>query len=103
MKKEIKKVSVAKRDISKVIVRPHITEKAASESVHNAYAFEIAPWATKTEVKKAISEIYKVTPIKVNVTNFPAKQVFVRGRKGTKSGLRKAYVFLKKGDKIEFI
>lgn len=97
------KVSIAKRDISNVLVRPHITEKAAYESAHNAYAFEIAPWATKDQVKKAVLEIYKVTPVKVNVAYLPAKKVVVRGKKGTKSGLKKAYVFLKKGDKIEFI
>ena len=98
-----KKVSVPKRDIANVLVRPHITEKAASESVHNAYAFEIASWATKDQVKKAVELIYKVTPIKVNVAYLPAKKVVVRGKKGTKSGKKKAYVFLKKGDKIEFI
>ena len=97
------KTSVAKRDISNVLVRPHITEKAASESVHNTFAFEIAPWATKDQVKKAVELIYKVTPIKVNIAYLPAKKVVVRGKKGTKSGNKKAYVFLKKGDKIEFI
>jgi large subunit ribosomal protein L23 len=103
METKTSKVSVAKRDISNVLVRPHITEKAASESVHNAYAFEIASWATKGEVKKAVELIYKVTPVKVNVVHLPAKKVVVRGKKGTKSGKKKAYVFLKKGDKIEFI
>ena len=97
------KVTVVKRDISNVLVRPRITEKAASESMHNAYAFEIASWATKDQVKKAVELIYKVTPVKVNVSYLPAKKVVVRGKKGTKSGVKKAYVFLKKGDKIEFV
>ena len=101
---ETKKISIPKRDIANVLVRPRITEKAGYEaSVNNAYAFEIAPWATKDQVKKAVKEIYKVTPVKVNVAYLPAKQVVVRGKKGTKSAVKKAYVFLKKGDKIEFI
>lgn len=97
------KINVAKRDISNVIVRPRITEKAAYESSHNAYAFEIASWATKGEVKKAVAQIYKVTPVKITVSYLPSKNVVVRGKKGVKSGVKKAHVFLKKGDKIEFI
>jgi ribosomal protein L23 len=31
----------------------------------------------------------------------PAKHVFVRGRAGTKSGYKKAYISLKKGEKID--
>ena len=90
------KISVSKRDISKVIVRPRITEKAAYEAENNSYAFEIATWANKDQVKKAVKEIYKVTPVKIAVAYLPSK-------KGVKSGVKKAYVFLKKGDKIEFI
>lgn len=97
------KTKVAKLDISKVIVRPRITEKAAYVTGANAYTFEIADWATKAQVKKAIAEIYKVTPVRVTTVRLPAKQVIVRGKKGTKSGVKKAYVYLKKGDKIELI
>ena len=103
MEKTATKTNVVKRDISNVLVKPRITEKAAYGSAHNAYAFEIAPWATKGEVKKAVQAVYKVTPIKVTVVNLPAKNVVVRGKKGVKSGVKKAYVFLRKGDKIEFI
>jgi ribosomal protein L23 len=35
--------------------------------------------------------------------NTPAKAVFVRGRKGTVSGLKKAIVTVKKGEKIDFV
>jgi len=44
-----------------------------------------------------------VKPEKVRVAAIPAKKVFVRGKKGVKSGGKKAYVYLKKGDKIELI
>ena len=103
METKATKISVSKHDISKVIVRPRITEKAAYQAHNNAYAFEIATWATKLEVKKAIQAVYKLTPVKVTIVRLPAKQVVVRGKKGVKSGMKKAYVFLKKGDKIEFI
>ena len=86
------------------IKRPRLTEKSGIQAENSqVYTFEITPKATKTMVKKAIVEMYKVTPVKVNITRLPNKNVFARGRKGTKSGVKKAVVYLKKGDKIEFI
>ena len=57
----------------------------------------------KTEIKKAISQIYKVTPERINILSIPDKHVFVRGKKGTKGGGKKAVVYLKKGDEIKFV
>ena len=89
---------------SSVIMRPRITEKSgiASQKL-NAYTFEIRASASKNEVMKAVKELYKVIPVKINVINLPRKSVFSRGKKGFVSGVRKAVVYLKKGDKIEFI
>src|SRR3989344_4468293 len=53
--------------------------------------------------KKAIEEIYGVTPVRINVITIPAKKVFVRNRVGMKASGKKAVVYLKKGDKIEFV
>jgi ribosomal protein L23 len=50
-----------------------------------------------------VKEIYKVTPVRVNIVNLPAKIVFARGKTGRKSAIKKAIVTLKKGDKIEFV
>jgi len=86
--------------------RPHITEKASMLSAFKAspaYTFQVEPGANKIEVKKAIRETYKVVPVKVNIVNLPPKKVFSRGKWGVKSGLKKAVVYLKKGDKIDFI
>lgn len=92
-----------KKDLNSVIIRPHITEKASMKSESSVYVFEIAPSATKSQVEKAFTDKYKVDPIKVSTVTIPAKNVFVRGKKGKKSGYKKAYVYLKKGDKIEII
>ena len=87
-----------------VLLRPRITEKAALGADRlNVYVFEVTRGATKRSVSASVQKIYKVKPIRVNVTTIPAKQVFVRGKKGVKSGGKKAYVYLKKGDKIELI
>lgn len=89
---------------STYLKRPRLTEKAGiSAEKMNVYTFEVRQDATKTGVKKAITEMYKVNPVKVNIVNLPAKKVFARGRRGVKSGLKKALVYLKAGDKIEFV
>ncbi len=65
------------------------------------YVFEVTPSATKASVKAAVKDLYKVTAVAVNMTSTPAKKVIVKGRRGVKSAVRKAYVTLKKGDKID--
>lgn len=91
------------KDVASVIVRPRITEKATKVAEGNVYTFDITPNASKTQVKEAIVKLYKVTPLKVNVMKIRARKVFVRGKRGVTAGGRKAYVFLKKGDKIELM
>lgn len=84
-----------------VILRPRITEKAgiANESF-NVYTFEVTKNSTKGTIAKAVKSLYKVTPAKIRTVNLPAKNVFVRGHRGTQSAVKKAMVYLKKGDKI---
>jgi len=87
-----------------VIKKPRITEKSGIQAENlGVYTFEVMPKANKKSVTKVIKEIYKVTPIKVNIVNLPAKIIVSRGKKGRKSGVKKAIVYLKKGDKIEFV
>lgn len=83
-----------------IILKPRVTEKAAILQEEGIYTFDIAPSANKQEVKKEIKRLYKVTPTKVNIAKTEPKKVFTRGRWGKKGGVKKAYVFLKKGDKI---
>ncbi|HEY1037457.1 MAG TPA: 50S ribosomal protein L23 [Candidatus Paceibacterota bacterium] len=84
-----------------VLKGPRITEKAALASERNVYVFEVAKGATKSAISAAVKNLYKVTPAGVNIAKTPAKNVIVRGRRGVKGGVVKAYVTLKKGDKIE--
>jgi large subunit ribosomal protein L23 len=87
--------------LSHIIKIPRITEKGAISAEHNAYVFNVMPAATKYQIAKAVEEIYKVKPVKVNVVNIPSKKTFTKGKRGTKGGGRKAYVYLKKGDQIQ--
>ncbi|MHB1330454.1 MAG: 50S ribosomal protein L23 [Minisyncoccota bacterium] len=85
-----------------VILSPRITEKSALKSeAQNVYTFNIKEDATKKRVIASIKADYKVTPVRVNMVAIPSKKKFVRGKWGVKRGGKKAYVYLKKGDKIE--
>jgi large subunit ribosomal protein L23 len=86
-----------------IIKNPRVTEKASFAAEHNVYTFDISQSANKTEIKKAIFALYKVKPVKVNVLNVTRKTVMSKGKEGVKGGGRKALVYLKKEDKIEFI
>lgn len=92
-----------KKDFSIVLTKPHITEKATVSSEKSVYVFKIESRTTKKAVEKAFIEKYKINPVKVNVVTIPAKKVFARGKYGTKAGYKKAYVYLKKGEKIEIV
>ena len=86
-----------------IILRPRITEKSGlMNEKDNLYTFEVSKNASKPMIAKAVKTLYKVTPIKVRTITLPARRVFVRGTRGTQSGVKKALVYLKKGDKIEF-
>ena len=87
-----------------VLLRPRITEKAAlGADKSNVYVFEVASSATKKSISISVRDAYGVKPRKVRVATIPSKRVFVRGKRGVKGGGKKAYVYLKKGDKIEII
>ena len=87
-----------------IIKKPRITEKSGIQAeALGVYTFEVTDKANKKNIAKAVKELYKVTPVKVNITKLPSKKVFSRGKVGRKSGVKKAIVYLKKGDKIEFV
>jgi large subunit ribosomal protein L23 len=85
---------------AKIIIAPRITEKASMQSSANAYTFVVAKDATKHAILAEFKKEYKVTPKAINITNMPRQNTFIRGKWGTKAGLKKAIVFLKKGDTI---
>lgn len=86
-----------------ILLSPRITEKAAFMAEKGAYVFNVAPSASKADIAAAVREVYKVSPRKVTMARIARKQVQTRGtnRKGMTAGGKKAYVFLKEGDKIE--
>ena len=91
-----------KFESDKILLRPRITEKAALLSeIANVFTFEVSKFATKPTIARAVREIYKVSPVKVNIVKLPSKKVLAKGKKGSTAAVFKAYVYLKKGEKIE--
>jgi large subunit ribosomal protein L23 len=89
---------------SHVLLHPRVTEKASEKAMNeNVYVFEIAINTTKADVRKAIVQMYKVHPVKIATVKIPGKNVFIRGHKGARAGGKKAYIYLKRGDKIEIV
>lgn len=84
-----------------VIRRPLITEKGMTvKETEGTLVFEVAPQATKTEVKQAVELLFKVKVSAVRTANVEGKE----RRRGKFAGYRpdwkKAYVRLKAGEKM---
>ena len=88
-----------------VLKSPRVTEKSTDLSTRQtpAYVFEVAKEATKPMIVAAFEAKYKVKPVKVNIVNLPAKKTLVRGKRGHKSAIKKAMVYIKAGEKIEIV
>jgi large subunit ribosomal protein L23 len=87
-----------------VIINPRVTEKTSSimgADGASVYAFNVREDATKGKVKDAVKALYKVSPVKVSILPVPKKTKLTKGKMGVSGGGRKAYVYLKKGDKLE--
>ncbi|MFQ6612049.1 MAG: 50S ribosomal protein L23 [Fidelibacterota bacterium] len=96
----------------KIILKPLFTEKMSRlEEAERKYAFQVATWANKIEVKRAIEEKFDVEVEKVATMNRRGKekQLTVRsgGRtirtRGFRSGWKKALVTLKEGFSIDLL
>jgi large subunit ribosomal protein L23 len=88
-----------------VLISPRITEKSARLSEQGAYAFNVAQNANKREIADAVRTVYNVTPLRVRIVHIPSKRMISRrtGISGRTASGKKAYVYLKKGDKIEVV
>ena len=87
--------------VHEVIVRPIVTEKGVNKKEsENTLCFEVAAAATKTEIKQAVQQIFKVKVAEVRTANFIGK-MRRRGRfEGFRRDWKKAYVKLAEGEKM---
>ena len=84
-----------------VILSPVITEKSSMMSEHNHVIFKVRRDATKTEIKAAIEQLFKVKVLAVNTLTRKGKTKHFRGVKGRQQDVKKAIVKLAEGEKID--
>lgn len=90
-----------------IIVRPLVTEKTMRvQEENNTVVFEVVKGVNKVHIKQAVEEIFNVKVESVNVVNCPTKTKR-GGRRGqysfTTKAIKKAYVKLKDGYKIDIL
>jgi large subunit ribosomal protein L23 len=87
----------------KLIRRPIITEKGTTlKEQSNQLIFEVAPDANKSEIKKAIQKLFKVTVLAVRTQNRQGKKKRVGRNVGRRRNWKKAFVSIKEGDRVDF-
>ncbi|GER67258.1 50S ribosomal protein L23 [Weizmannia acidilactici] len=60
-------------DARDVLKRPIITERSMELTAEKKYTFDVDVKANKTQIKKAVEEIFGVKVAKVNVANYKGK------------------------------
>jgi len=88
-------------NVHEVIRRPVVTEKGVDKKdKERTLCFEVTLEANKTQVKAAVEKLFKVKVDEVRTANFDGK-MRRRGRfAGYRPDWKKAYVKLKKGEKV---
>lgn len=90
-----------------ILLESILTEKATQQSANlNQYVFRVHPKADRRSIKVAVQETFGVTVRRVNVLIRKPKvkqDRFRRNNLSVKSGMKKAIVTLKEGDKIDLL
>ncbi|WAA11358.1 50S ribosomal protein L23 [Fervidibacillus albus] len=86
-------------DVRDVIKRPIITERSMDILNDKKYTFEVDVKATKTQVKRAVEEIFGVKVEKVNIMNYKGKFKRMGKYTGYTKKRRKAIVTLTEDSK----
>jgi large subunit ribosomal protein L23 len=91
------------KSVYDIILKPVITEKSMAGLAQKKYTFYVAPDANKSEIKKAVEEIFKVTVDSVHTIKLPGKWKRQGAVGGYRPDRRKAIVTLSAASKtIEF-
>jgi large subunit ribosomal protein L23 len=84
-----------------IIRYPSITEKNTTlRTAQNKYVFEVAPDATKPQIKKAVQKLFNVTVLSVNTIVVKGKKKRMGKSAGYRSDWKKAIVKIMAGQTI---
>jgi len=92
------------KNVYEVIRRPLVTEKSSLlKESQSTVCFEVHKDATKPEIKKAVEQLFGTKVADVRVASMHGKVKRLGRHEGKRPDWKKAYVVLKKGEKmIEF-
>jgi large subunit ribosomal protein L23 len=86
-----------------VVLRPLVTEKAIAQEGQNTYWFAVDINANKTQVRKAVEEIYQVHVRRVHTMRVGGKQRRSRFKMFRTPDWKKAGVTLAPGERIDIV
>lgn len=93
---------MAELNLYQIIRAPHLTEKVtALKEDDNQYCFLVAAEATKGQIRQAVSALFKVDAVKVRTAMTRGKLRRMGRFQGYRSDVKKAYVRVAKGQKID--
>ncbi len=86
-----------------VLLAPHVTEKSTNAAEQaNQVVFQVAPDATKAEIRAAVEMLFDVNVEGVQVVNVKGKTKRTQTGLGRRKNWKKAYVRLQAGQDINF-
>lgn len=89
--------------IYKVLLGPHVSEKASVAAENGQVCFKVAADANKQEIKAAVEKLFDVTVEGVQTVNIKGKTKRNARGLGKRKDIRKAYVKLAAGQDIDFM
>jgi large subunit ribosomal protein L23 len=85
-----------------IISRPRVTEKSVHlQNKRQTYVFEVHQDANKVQIRDAVERLFQVKVQAVRTVNCRGKDRRTRMSTGTTPAIKKAYVTLRDGQKIE--
>jgi large subunit ribosomal protein L23 len=89
-------------DYTNIIIKPLVTEKSTHQQVtRNTYAFQVAQWANKPQIRQAIEKVYSVKVLDVRTMNRKGKPRRSKYKMAHTTGSKRAIVVLHEDSRIE--
>jgi large subunit ribosomal protein L23 len=89
-------------DHTNVIIKPLVTEKSThQQQTRNAYAFQVAHWANKPQIRQAVEKLYNVKVMDVRTINRKGKPRRSRFKITKTADTKRAIVVLDENSRIE--
>jgi large subunit ribosomal protein L23 len=88
-------------DSRTVVIRPIVSEKSYALIAQNKYTFRVHPDAHKTQIRRAVEEIFDVSVVDVRTMKMKPKPKRRGWTSGKTRSWKKAIVELAPGERIE--